>query len=165
MFGLKAKIVHVKFVFIRGNIKEEIYMECPPGLTDAEKDDVLAFNKCIYGLVQAARQHHKKAVKVLFKTGFNGGEVDPCLILKQYEKDVVFVAIYVDENLHMGHPEAMEDTIEQLKKNGIIVKVEDDLIVYLSNEIHFNSERRKSWLGQHNVWKFWKISLGKMLNI
>ncbi len=63
-------------------------MECPPGMTDAEEDDVLALIECIYGLVNAARQYHKKAVKVLHKIGFNGGEVDSCLFWKQYEKGV-----------------------------------------------------------------------------
>ncbi len=58
-------------------ILKKILMKCPPGITDAEEDDVLALNKCIYGLVQAARQYHKKAVEVLPKIGFNGGEVDP----------------------------------------------------------------------------------------
>ncbi len=56
VLGLKAKIVDVDTAFIYGNIEEEIFMECPPGMTDAEEDDVLALNKCIYGLVQAARQ-------------------------------------------------------------------------------------------------------------
>ncbi len=88
-------------------------MEYPPGIADAEEDDVLALNKFIYGLVQAARKYHKKAVEVLQKIGFNGGEADPCLFWKIYEKGVVFVAIYVDDNLIVGHPKAIEDTIEQ----------------------------------------------------
>ncbi len=32
------------------------------------------------------------------------------------------MAIYVDDNLIVGHPDAIEDTIEQLKKNGFVVK-------------------------------------------
>ncbi len=72
---------------------------------------------------QATRQYHKKAVEVLLKIGFNGGEVDPCLFCKQYEKDVVIVVIYIYiytyiyDNLIVGHPEATKDIIEQLKKN------------------------------------------------
>mgnify|MGYP006210543549 CR=1 FL=1 len=56
-------------------------------------------------------------------------------VLEVIKKGVVFVAIYVDDNLIVGHPEAIEDTIEQLKKNGFVVKVEDDLRDYLSCEI------------------------------
>ncbi len=39
------------------NIEEETFMKCQPGMTDAGENDVLALNKLIYGLVQAARQH------------------------------------------------------------------------------------------------------------
>ena len=61
------------------------------------------------------------------------------------------MAIYVDDNLIVGHPDAVEDTIEQLKKNGFVVKVEDDLRDYLSCEIRFNSDRTKAWLGQPHL--------------
>ncbi len=135
VFGLKAKIVDVVTAFLYGDIDGEIFMECPPRMTDVEEDEVLALNKCIYGLVQATRQYHKNAVEVLRKIGFKGGDVDPCLFWKQYKKKVVFVAVYVAENLIVGHPDASEDTIEQLKKNGFVVKVEDDLRDYLSCEI------------------------------
>ncbi len=57
------------------------------------------------------------------------------------------MAIYVDDNLVEGHPKAIEDTIEQLKNNGFVVKVEDDLRDYLLCEIRFNSET-KVLLGQ-----------------
>ncbi len=36
-------------------------IESPPGMTDAKENDVLALNECIYSLVKAARQYHKKA--------------------------------------------------------------------------------------------------------
>ncbi len=60
------------------------------------------------------------------------------------KKEVVFV----NDNLIVGHPDSIEDIIKQLKKNEFIVKVEDDLRVYLSCEIRFNSKRTKAWLGQ-----------------
>ncbi len=48
-------------------------------MIDAEKDDIMVLNKCIYNLVQTARQYHKKAVEVIYKIKFNSGEIDPCL--------------------------------------------------------------------------------------
>ncbi len=87
MLGLKEKIVDVEIVFVYGKIEEKT-MECPPGMTDAEEDDVLVLNE---GLVHAARHYHKKVVEILHKIVFNGGEFHPCLFWKQYEKDIVFV--------------------------------------------------------------------------
>ena len=85
VFGIKAKIVDVEIAFLYESLEEEIFMECP-GMTDAKDDDILALNEFIYGLVQAARQYHKKAIEILHKIGFNGGDVDLCLFWKQYEK-------------------------------------------------------------------------------
>ena len=42
--------------FLFGELDEEIYMECALGMNDAEKNDCITLGKCIYGLVQAARQ-------------------------------------------------------------------------------------------------------------
>ena len=61
------------------------------------------------------------------------------------------MAIYVDDNLIVGHHEAIDDTIYLLKQNRVILKVEDDLSDYLSCEIVFSTNRRKSWLGQPHL--------------
>ena len=37
-FGFLAKIVNVETVFLFGYLEEEIYMECPQGMTDLNKD-------------------------------------------------------------------------------------------------------------------------------
>ncbi len=130
-------------------------------MTDAEEDDVLALNKSIYDLVQAARQYHKTAVKFCV-IGFNGGEVDPYLFWKRYEKGVDVVAIYMDGNLVAGNCNAIVDAVEQLKKNGFVVKVEDNLRDYLSCEIGFNSDRTIAWFGQPHLLTNLERNMGKM---
>ena len=62
-FGLTGKIVDVETAFLYGDLEEEIYMKFPPGMTGSEQ--VLLLLKCIYGLVQAARQYHKKFVTII----------------------------------------------------------------------------------------------------
>ena len=56
-FGLTGKIVDVEMAFLFGELKEEIFMECPPGMPGVGPQDILALLMCIYGLVQAARQY------------------------------------------------------------------------------------------------------------
>ncbi|KAL7530325.1 hypothetical protein ACHAWF_005014 [Thalassiosira exigua] len=127
-------------------------MECPPGMRNVTPEDVLALLKCIYGLVQAARQYHKKFVHILTKKlGFKAGEVDPCLLIRRDEKGLVYVAIYVDDNLIVGHPEAIDDVIQGLKDNGLILKVEDTLHDYLSCEVKFSDDMTRAWLGQPHL--------------
>ena len=61
------------------------------------------------------------------------------------------MAIYVDDNLIVGHTEAIDDTIDLLKQNGFILKVEDDLKDYLSYEIVFSTTTKKAWQGQPHL--------------
>ena len=66
-FGFSAKIVDVKNAFSYRDLDEEIHMECLEGMSDGNKDDCIIFNKCLYGIVQSARQHYKKAAEILKK--------------------------------------------------------------------------------------------------
>ena len=82
-FGYSAKII---------NVEEKNYMECPQGTSDVHKDHCTILNKCIYCLVQAARQQYEKAIEILKTLGFIGGNADPCLYVKNREKGIVQVA-------------------------------------------------------------------------
>ncbi len=42
---------------------------------------------------------------------------------KQYVLEFFVTTYYVDDNLILGHPEAVEDVIEHLKENGLDFKV------------------------------------------
>ena len=147
-FGLSGKIADVETAFLYGDLEEEIYMECPPGMTGITSDQVLLLLKCIYGLVQAARQYHKKFVTILKSIGYTGGDVDPCLFVRKTKQGICFVGIYVDDNLLIGNPKAIDETIAQLREKGLVLKVENDLHDYLSCEIVFSDDKKKAWLGQ-----------------
>ena len=92
-FGYLAKIISVETASLYGNLEEEIYMECPQGMSDMGRDECIILNKCIYGFVQAARQHYKKAVKFLENLGLVGGNVNPCLHVKKNAKCVVYIVL------------------------------------------------------------------------
>ena len=148
---LSAKIVDVETAFLYGALVEQIFMECPKGMQGATTDHVVSLRQCIYGLVQAARQYYKHIVAILKKIGFIGGDVDPCLFTKKSKLGMCYVAIYVDDNLIVGHPKAVEDAIQQLKEHKLILKVEDTLKDYLSCEIFRSDEEKSAWLGQPHL--------------
>ena len=77
-------------------------MECPQGMADVKKDDCVILNKCIYGLVQAARQYYKKAMEFLKSSGFVGGNIDLCLYVKKSAKGIVYIALCVDDTLRLA---------------------------------------------------------------
>ena len=145
VFKLFATIVDIETAFLYGefNPGEEIYMNCPEGLEHAD-DECLQLCKTIYGLVQASRQYYLKFISVLKKLGFEGGQVDPCLMVRRDETGLIFIAIYVDDCLMVGDKEAVEDTINGLKLNGFNLKVEGMLQDYLSCELTFNQDRTEA---------------------
>ena len=73
-----AKMVNIVTVFLHGDVEEEVHMKCPQVMSDIVKDDYIILNKCTYGLVQAGRQYYKTVVDILKKSGFLGGNVNPC---------------------------------------------------------------------------------------
>ena len=97
-FGYLAKIVDMETAFLYRDLKEEIYVECPQGMSDIKMDDCVILNKHIYGLVQAAQQNYMKAVEILKSSSFVGGSIHPCLHVKKSVKGIVFVALYKDNN-------------------------------------------------------------------
>ena len=72
-------------------------------------------------------------------------------IFKRSKLGICFIVLYVDDNLIIGHPEAVDDTIDQLRKNNLMLKVEDNLHDYLSCEIVLSDDRTKAWLGQPHL--------------
>ena len=151
--GLSVKIVNVETAFLYGNLDKEIFMNYPKGLPHATDQDALKLQKCIYGLVQAARQYHKNMVEMLKSIGFKGGDIDPCLYMKRDKNGLIYVDLYVDDNLLIGDEKAIKETIKALKKASLVLKVYDSLEDYLSCEIKFTNNSQSSWLGQPHLIK------------
>ena len=126
------------------------------------KEDCILLNKSIYGLVQAVCQYYKKAVVILKKWEFIGGNDDPCLYFKKNEKGVD-VALYIDDNLMVADDETIGKAITALKENGLMLKIMEWLQDYLSCEVQFSMDKKRSWLGQPYLIKNLEKSLVIML--
>ena len=170
LWGLDAKIVDIETAFLHGDLEEEIYMECPEGLslneehlTLSEKESCVILDKAIYGLVQAARMYFLKYMKVLRKIGFVGGNADPCLMVRRNEFGIVFIVIYVDDCLLIGHSKAIEQTINDVKNHGFTLKIEGELDDYLSCEITFSRDNKKGWIHQPHLIKKIEKKFGPMV--
>ena len=99
-------------------------MECPKGMDTKSEDENLLLDKCIHGLVQSEIQYHKKAVAILKKIGFEGGEVDPCLYVWESIKFVrVYIDLSVENNLIVEKEEAINEVIQELRNEGFTLKV------------------------------------------
>ena len=77
---------------------EVIYMEQPPGYEMKDRDDwVLRLLKALYGLKQGARNWYRALCKALDELGFTRTEADHGVFFKKIGKDIVILAVHVDD--------------------------------------------------------------------
>ena len=69
------------------------------------------------------RQYYKRAAKILKKAAFREGNADTCLYMRKGANGILYIALYVDENLMVGNPEA----IDALQKYRLVLKVVEGL--------------------------------------
>jgi hypothetical protein len=91
----------VKSTFLNGPIKEEVYVEQPPGFEDDRyPDHVYKLFKALYGLKQAPRAWYECLRDFLIANTFKVGKADPNLFTKTCEGDLFF-AKYILMTLYL----------------------------------------------------------------
>jgi hypothetical protein len=81
--GFKLYQMDVKSNFLNGPIKEEVYVEQPPGFKDSEyPNHVYELSNALYGLKQALRAWYECLRDFLIANGFKVGKSDPTLFTK-----------------------------------------------------------------------------------
>jgi hypothetical protein len=85
--GFKLYQMDVKSAFLNGPIKEEVYVEQPPGFEDSEyPNHVYKLSKALYGLKQAPRAWYECLQDFLITNGFKVGKTILLSFLKQLQK-------------------------------------------------------------------------------
>jgi hypothetical protein len=88
----------VKSAFLNRPIKEEVYVEQPPGFEDDRyPDHVYKLSKALYGLKQAPRAWYECLRDFLIANAFKVGKADPTLFTKTCDGDLFVCQIYVDD--------------------------------------------------------------------
>lgn len=97
--------------FLQSELDEEIFMMQPDGFDDGTKK-VCKLNKAIYGLKQASRTWNNKLNQVMVESGYRRSKLDPCVYIKNEEKALVIVAIYVDDMLIFYNDEDLKNELK-----------------------------------------------------
>jgi hypothetical protein len=96
--SFKLYQMNVKSTFLNGPIKEEVYVEKPPGFKDDRyTDHVYRLSKMFYGLKQAPRAWYECLRDLRISNVFKVGKVDPTLFTKTYDSYLFVCQIYVDD--------------------------------------------------------------------
>ena len=135
--GGVVKHVDVKAAYLNAELHEDIFMEVPEGVTNANRQSqVCKLLRSLYGLRQAGYNWNAELHGFLSSCGFVRSAIDPSLYhLKRRDGSVV--TVYVDDLIILAtSAKAMEAFIASLTTRYTIKVTE--LNVYLSQRIHWS---------------------------
>jgi hypothetical protein len=114
----ELKQLDVTKAFLYGDLKEEVYMEQPPGFCEGGSDFVWRLKKSLYGLRQAPRAWQARLTEELEGIGFAAADSDPSLFIKRREVGgPIYLLAYVDDCLLVapcGETAALDSVKQQL---------------------------------------------------
>nr|GEY05871.1 putative ribonuclease H-like domain-containing protein [Tanacetum cinerariifolium] len=111
----------VKNAFLHRELKEEVYMEAPPGFSEHFKpEEACRLKKSLYGLKQSPRAWFGRFTVAMKRYGFKQSNSDHTLFLKNRKNRVRCLIIYVDDMVITGND------VEDIKglKEGLFTEFE-----------------------------------------
>ena len=82
----------VKSAFLNGFIKEEVYVEQPPGFESFDFPNYMfKLLKALYGMKQAPRAWYERSNNFLLEKGFFKGKFNTTLFIKKSKHDLLIV--------------------------------------------------------------------------
>jgi hypothetical protein len=126
----------VKSAFLNGYIKEEVYVEQPPGFEDDKQSNhVYKLRNALYGLKQAPRAWYERLRDFLLSKGFTMGKVDTTLFTKKIGKDLFVLQIYVDDIIFGSTNQDFCDEFGQMMAKEFEMSMIGELSFFLGLQI------------------------------
>lgn len=137
----------VQTAFLYGKLDETIFMGLPEGL-DVENeargnvnDVVCKLERSLYGLKQAPRYWNKRFTRFLNEFKFKECEADRCVFVGQFESEVVYLALFVDDGLVAANTKETLDFIVNKLSDTFRITV-GDLDVFVGLQILRNKKEK-----------------------
>ena len=143
----------VETAFLEGVLDKEeyMYMKCPHGM-DLGDDKCLEIRKGMYGLVQSARLFWKKMSNFLISIGFKQSAADQCLFVKEAEKGIIALLLYVDDLAIFGYKEDIEQLFKDVRMKFNIT-TEGESNDFLGCDILRDPSKNECWILQPHLVK------------
>ncbi|KAI4312534.1 hypothetical protein MLD38_037340 [Melastoma candidum] len=131
----------VKSAFLNGEIKEDVYVDQPPGFEDPKKHDhVYKLDKALYGFKQAPRAWYERLSQFLIEKGYRKGKVDTTLFLKKHGTELLIVQIYVDDIIFGSTNNTLCNEFAEHMKGEFEMSMMGELTFFLGLQIRQTSE-------------------------
>ncbi|CAM8938926.1 unnamed protein product [Rhodiola kirilowii] len=135
-FGFKLHQMDVKMAFLNGYLKEEIFVEQPPGFEDPGRQDcVYILDKAVYGLKQAPRVWYERLSEYLLAHGYERGKVDKTLFLLRTNKHLLIMQVYVDDIVFGSTSDELVKSFTKLMENEFEMSMVGELTFFLGIQV------------------------------
>ena len=94
----------VSNAFFHGFLKEEVYIEQPPGYMDQQfPHHICRLHKSFYGLKQALKAWFDRFTSQLLHLGFEASMADSSLFVFDFHQTIIYLLMYVDDIIITGN--------------------------------------------------------------
>ena len=133
--GLVVHQLDVTTAFLNGELKEELWMEQPPGYETEDKSLACRLLKSIYGLKQAPRCWYEKLTTEFAKLGLYPSKSDPAMFIKTDERGMLVAIVHVDDTLVASKDLKLIEIVKKAIAKCFKVRDLGEAHVYLGMEI------------------------------
>ena len=131
----------VKNAFLNGDLKEEVYMEQPPGfVAQGESGKVCRLHKAIYGLRQSPRNWFGKFSEVLLNFGLRHCHSNHFVFSHTFDKGKILLILYVDDIIITSDDKQGIDDLKKYLQNSFRTKDLGKLLYFLVIEVARSKE-------------------------
>jgi Reverse transcriptase (RNA-dependent DNA polymerase) len=129
----------VKNAFLHGDLKEDIYMDMPPGYRSQEsKSKVCKLKKALYGLKQSPRAWFGKFCMAMKSYDYQQGDSDHTMFFKRSKGKITILIIYVDDMIITGNDKVEIERLEGKLNQEFEMKNLGGLKYFLGIEVSRN---------------------------
>jgi hypothetical protein len=126
----------VKSAFLNGPMKEEFYIEQPPGFKDQEYPKyVYKLYKALYELKQASRAWYECLRNFLTQNGFKICKAESTLFTRKVDKDLFICQIYVDDIIFASMNQSFCDEFHKIMTDRFKMSMMGELKFFLGFQI------------------------------
>ena len=129
----------VKNAFLHGDLKENIYMVLPLGLSSTSSSDVCKLKRSLYGLKQAPQAWFDKFRSTLLRFSVKQSQYDSSLFLCKTATGIVILLVYVDYIVIIGTDSTLITRLQQHLQASFHMKDFGPLTYFLGLEVHTDS--------------------------
>ncbi|GJW35332.1 putative ribonuclease H-like domain-containing protein [Tanacetum coccineum] len=134
--GFLVYQMDVKSTFLYGTIKEEVYVNQPPGFKGCDHPNkVYKVVKALSGLHQAPRAWYETLANYLLGNRFKRGKIDQTLFIKKQKGDILLVQVYVDDIIFGSTNKELCIGFEKLMKDKFQMSSIGELTFFLGLQV------------------------------